>query len=46
VTLPAHPTGTLATLVEVAARDQELRASGLNAAARFDARLRREMRSR
>lgn len=43
VTLPAHPTGTLATLVEVAARDQELRASGLNAAARFDARLRREM---
>ncbi len=45
VTLPAHPTGTLATLVEVAARDQELRASGLNAAARFDARLRREMRS-
>jgi HPr kinase/phosphorylase len=44
VTLPAHPTGTLATLVEVAARDQELRASGVNAAARFDAQLRREMR--
>lgn len=43
VTLPAHPTGTLATLVEVAARDQELRAGGLNAAARFDERLRREM---
>lgn len=43
VTLPAHPTGTLATLVEVAARDQELRAGGLNAAARFDQRLRRGM---
>lgn len=45
VTLPAHTTGTLATLVEVAARDQALRASGRNAAARFDAQLRREMRS-
>ncbi len=43
VTLPAHPTGSLATLVEVAARDHELRSSGLNAAERFDARLRREM---
>lgn len=45
VTLPAHTTGTLATLVEVAARDQALRASGRNAAARFDAERRREMRS-
>jgi HPr kinase/phosphorylase len=44
VTLPAHSAGTLATLVEVAARDHSLRASGVNAAARFDERLRREMR--
>lgn len=43
VTLPAHSAGTLATLVEVAARDHALRAAGLNAAARFDERLRREM---
>ena len=43
VTLPAHPAGTLATLVEVAARDEDLRRSGLNAAERFDARLRDEM---
>ena len=43
VTLPAHPAGTLATLVEVAARDHELRLGGLNAAARFDADIRRAM---
>jgi HPr kinase/phosphorylase len=41
VTLPAHSAGTLATLVEVAARDHALRAAGVNAAARFDGRLRR-----
>ena len=41
VTLPAHPAATLATLVEVAARDHELRRGGLNAAARFDADIRR-----
>jgi len=46
VTLPAHPAGTLATLVEVAARDQELRRGGLNAAARFDAGIRRAMDER
>jgi HPr kinase/phosphorylase len=44
VTLPAHSAGTLATLVEVAARDHALRATGVNAAARFDERLRRAMR--
>lgn len=43
VTLPAHPAGTLATLVEVGARDQALRAGGLNCAARFDAALRARM---
>jgi len=46
VTLPAHPAGTLATLVEVASRDQALRRGGLNAAARFDEGLRREMEPR
>ena len=46
VVLPAHPAGTLATLVEVAARDQDLRRGGLNAAARFDADLQREMEQR
>jgi HPr kinase/phosphorylase len=44
VTLPAHSAGTLATLVEVAARDHTLRAAGVNGAARFDERLRRAMR--
>jgi HPr kinase/phosphorylase len=43
VTLPAHPAGTLATLVEVAARDEQLRRGGLNAAERFDAGIRRAM---
>jgi len=46
VTLPAHPAGTLATLVEVGARDQALRASGVNGAARFDAMLRAHMGER
>jgi HPr kinase/phosphorylase len=44
VTLPAHSAGSLATLVEVAARDHALRAAGVNAAARFDEQLRRAMR--
>lgn len=43
VILPAHPAGTLATLVEVGARDQALRARGVNGAARFDAALRARM---
>jgi HPr kinase/phosphorylase len=43
VTLPARPGGSMATVVEVAARDHRLRASGINAAARLDARLRGEM---
>jgi HPr kinase/phosphorylase len=43
LTLPAHPAGTLATLVEVGARDQALRATGRNGAARFDAALRAHM---
>lgn len=46
VTLPAHPAGTLATLVEVGARDQALRATGVNGAARFDAALRAHMGER
>lgn len=41
--LPAHPAGTLATLVEAGARDQALRARGLNCAERFDAELRARM---
>ena len=44
VTLPALPAGTLATLVEVAVRDQALRLQGHNAAARFDAQMRERMR--
>lgn len=46
LTLPAHPAGTLATLVEVGARDQALRNSGVNGAARFDAALRAQMGGR
>jgi HPr kinase/phosphorylase len=46
VILPALPAGTLATLVEVAARDQQLRLQGHNAAARFDAQLRERLRPR
>jgi len=42
--LPAHPGGSMATVVEVAAREQRRRRDGVNAAARLDARLRREMR--
>ena len=43
LTLPARPGGNIATVVEVAARDHRLRASGVNAAARLDASLREEM---
>lgn len=43
VTVPAHSGGILATLVEVAVRDLTLRRRGVNAAQRFDERLRREM---
>ncbi len=43
LTLPARPAGSVATIVEVAARDEALRRRGVNAAARLDARLRREM---
>jgi len=42
--LPAHPGGSMATVVEVAAREQRRRQDGVNSAARLDARLRREMR--
>jgi HPr kinase/phosphorylase len=45
VTLPARPGGSMATVVDVAARDHRLRARGINAAARLDARLRGEMQS-
>jgi HPr kinase/phosphorylase len=40
--LPARPAGSLATLVEVAVRDQVLRRRGHSAASRLDARLRGE----
>lgn len=43
VVLPARPGGSMATVVEVAARDLLLRRRGVNAAARLDARLRDEM---
>jgi HPr kinase/phosphorylase len=43
VTLPARPGSNIATVVEAAARDEALRRSGINAAARFDERLRREL---
>lgn len=43
VTLPARPGSNIATVVEAAARDQALRRQGINAAERFDARLKREM---
>jgi HPr kinase/phosphorylase len=40
--LPVHPARSMATLVEVAVRDHRNRCSGVNAAARLDARLRAE----
>lgn len=42
--LPVRPAASLATLVEVAARDQRLRVRGENAAERLDARLRGQWR--
>jgi HPr kinase/phosphorylase len=41
--LPARPGGSMATVVEVAAREHHRRLEGVNAAARLDERLRREM---
>lgn len=41
VTLPVHAAASLATLVELAARDWNLRRLGINAAKRLDERLRR-----
>ena len=41
--LPARPAGSMATVVELAAREHRLRQTGVNAAERLDARLRREM---
>ena len=43
ITLPARPAGSLATVVEVAAREHQLRRSGVVAARTLDDRLRREM---
>jgi HPr kinase/phosphorylase len=43
VTLPARPGGSMATVIEVAARDQRQRARGVNAARQLDAKLRSEM---
>ena len=44
VTLPVHAASSLATLVELAARDWKLRQSGINAAQRLDERLRKRGR--
>jgi len=41
--LPARPGASMATIVEVAAREHQRRAVGENAAERLDARVRREM---
>ena len=43
LTLPARPGGSMATIVDVAAREHQLRRSGVVAARRLDARLRSEM---
>jgi HPr kinase/phosphorylase len=43
VTLPARPGGSMATIVDVAARDHLQRRGGTSAARRLDERLRREM---
>lgn len=43
LTLPARPGGSMATVVEVAAREYARRRAGFNAAARLDERLRAEM---
>ena len=42
--LPVRPAGNMATLVEVAARDHRLRAAGIVAADRLDARVRQQAR--
>ena len=42
--LPVRPAGNMATLVEVAAKDHRLRAAGVVAADRLDARVRQEAR--
>jgi HPr kinase/phosphorylase len=42
--LPMRPAGNMATLVEVAAKDHRLRAAGVVAADRLDARVREESR--
>ena len=46
VTFPARPAGSIATLVEVAARDHRLRERGLSAAGRLDRSIRDEMGAR
>jgi len=46
LTLPARPGGSMATVVELAAREHLQRRSGVNAAARLDQRLREEMERR
>ena len=43
IILPSRPTGSMATVVEVAARDHELRARGIIAPAGLDARVREVM---
>jgi HPr kinase/phosphorylase len=43
LTLPARPGGSMATIVEVVAREHAKRLAGFNAAAALDARLRAEM---
>jgi len=43
VLLPSRPAGSMATVIEAAAGDQRLRARGINAAQRLDARLRGQM---
>lgn len=43
--LPVRPAGSMATLVELAARDHRQRQRGASAATRLDARLREEARS-
>ena len=43
LTLPARPGGSMATIVEVAAREHSRRGEGINAPARLDARVRGDM---
>jgi HPr kinase/phosphorylase len=43
LTLPARPGGSMATVVEIAAREHQQRNRGVNAAMRLDQRLRDEM---